>query len=59
MGEVTFVAVTASKIAGLVVSLMMLAIMLHLHGRSITLNGLWKLLLKHWDRLLTPRSARW
>src|SRR6266446_7598888 len=44
---------TASNIAGLVVSPMMLALLLHLHGGSIALDGLWKILLQ----LLVPFTA--
>jgi len=43
-------AATASNIAGLVVSPMMLALLLQLHGESIALDGLWKILLQ----LLVP-----
>jgi sodium/bile acid cotransporter 7 len=46
-------AATASNIAGLVVSPMMLALLLQLHGESIALDGLWKILLQ----LLVPFAA--
>ncbi len=46
-------AATASNIAGLVVSPMMLALLLQLHGGSIALDGLWKILLQ----LLVPFTA--
>jgi sodium/bile acid cotransporter 7 len=46
-------AATGSNIAGLVVSPMMLAVLLHLHGGSIALDGLWKIVLQ----LLLPFVA--
>jgi sodium/bile acid cotransporter 7 len=46
-------AATASNIVGIVLSPMMLAVLLHLHGGSIALDGLWKILLQ----LLVPFAA--
>ena len=46
-------AATASNIVGIVLSPMMLAVLMHLHGGSIALDGLWKILLQ----LLVPFTA--
>ena len=46
-------AATASNIVGIVLSPMMLAFLLQLHGGSIALDGLWKILLQ----LLVPFAA--
>jgi hypothetical protein len=46
-------AATASNIVGMVLSPMMLAFLLQLHGGSIALDGLWKILLQ----LLVPFAA--
>jgi sodium/bile acid cotransporter 7 len=46
-------AATVSNIAGLVVSPMMLAVLLHLQGGAIALDGVWKILLQ----LLVPFAA--
>ena len=46
-------AATASNIAGIVLSPVILAVLLHLHGASIAMDGLWKILLE----LLVPFAA--